>query len=129
MHACGGDVGSGVDGDGESGGDGERCGDGDVESGGDGENGGDVESGGDGDVERGGGDYKLQAASLTNDLTTASKTNPFQNLLITIPSSFSIWLSLTQLILGVLFSRRCIFFQQKTRNDLLLCVVLLLFVV
>ena len=35
---------------------------------------------------RGGGDYKLQAASLTNDLTTTSKTNPFQNLLITISS-------------------------------------------
>ena len=41
---------------------------------------------------RGGGDYKLQAASLTNDLTTASKTTPFQNLLITTSLSFSFWL-------------------------------------
>ena len=40
--------------------------------------------GGDGDGHRGGdvesGDYKLQAASLTNDLTNASKTKPSQNL-------------------------------------------------
>ena len=54
--------------------------------------------GGDGDGHRGGdvesGDYKLQAASLTNDLTNgisnASKTKPSQNLFVTISSSFSI---------------------------------------
>ena len=50
--------------------------------------------GGDGDGHRGGdvesGDYKLQAASLTNDLTNASKTKPFQNVFVTISSSFSI---------------------------------------
>ena len=60
-----------------------------IGSDGDGHRGGDVESG----------DYKLQAASLTNDPTAASKTNPFQNLLITISSSFlsSLWIAQSHL--------------------------------
>ena len=63
-------------------------------SGGDDGDGGDVESGG---------DYKLQPASLTNDLTTASKTKPFQNLFVAISSSFSIWLWLVKVMIDVSF--------------------------
>ena len=50
-----------------------------------------VIGGGGGDDGHSSGDYKLQAASLTNHLTNASKTKPFQNLFVTISSSFSIW--------------------------------------